>query len=290
MKMMQFTFLLTALIAVGIVMPKAAAQIPDDMETTFKIEAAPVVKVFSAEEDGHRFVAYLVEWKGKEVIVSDPLARSHFQKGDRIRFMAQKVALPGAGEKVSSLNFTLLDTTGGRPGDGPEGAVANPGEQERLTKISEGDLEAVTNEEERFYALNRAAKNAFANGDVEKAGKLAMELKDLATKYRDDWNYGNAIQDSNQVLGLIALGKGEVGEAKKLLLASADSKGSPQMNSFGPNMRLAKSLLEKKETDVVLEYFAKCDRFWEMGHEKIAAWTATVKSGKVPKFGGNLDY
>jgi hypothetical protein len=70
---------------------------------------------------------------------------------------------------------------------------------------------------------------------------------------------------------LIALGKGEVEEAKKLMLASLDSKGSPQMNSFGPNIRLAKALLEKKETAVVLEYFAKCDQFWEMGHQRIAA-------------------
>jgi hypothetical protein len=205
---MQFNPLLAAFFALGIVMPNASAQIPDNMETSFKTEAAPVEKVFSAEEVGHRFVAYLVEWKGKEVVVSDPLARSHFQKGDRISFMAQKIALPGAGEKTSSLNFTLPDVTGGRRGSDPDGAEANPEEQERLTKITEGDLESATNEEERFYALNRAAKNALPNGDVEKAGKLAMELKNLAAKNQDDWKYGNAIQDSNQVLGFDRTGKG----------------------------------------------------------------------------------
>ena len=118
----------------------------------------------------------------------------------------------------------------------------------------------------------------------------ATELERLAPKYRNDWNYGNAVQDANQVLGLIALAKGDVAEAKKRLLASADSKGSPQMNSFGPNMQLAKALLEKGEKDVVLEYFQRCGTFWKMGAERLAAWTAAVKNGKIPEFGANLRY
>ena len=79
-------------------------------------------------------------------------------------------------------------------------------------------------------------------------------------------------------------------EAKKRLLASDDSKGSPQMNSFGPNMQLAKALLEKGERDAVLEYFQRCGRFWKMGQDQLAAWTAAVKKGEIPDFGANLNY
>jgi len=92
------------------------------------------------------------------------------------------------------------------------------------------------------------------------------------------------------VLGLIALGAGNVAEAKKRLLASADSKGSPQMNSFGPNMQLAKVLLEKGEKDVVLEYFKRCSKFWRMGQDRLATWAASVKNGAIPSFGANLNY
>ena len=162
--------------------------------------------------------------------------------------------------------------------------------ENRNMKIVQGDLSAVTNEAERFYALNRAAKNALQAGNVTEAEALANELALLAPKYPQDWNYGNAIQDANQVLGRIALARGDVMEAKKRLLASADSKGSPQMNSFGPNMRLAKALLEKGESDVVLEYFQHCGKFWEMGQDRLAQWTATVKKGDVPEFGANLEY
>ena len=148
----------------------------------------------------------------------------------------------------------------------------------------------MTHSAERFYALNRAAKNALKVGKTEEAQRLANELLRMARTRTNDWNYGNAIQDSNQVLGRIALSKGDVAEAKKRLLASADSEGSPQMNSFGPNMQLAKELLAKGEKKVVLEYFDRCSAFWKMGAERLAAWSESVSKGQTPEFGANLDY
>ena len=157
-------------------------------------------------------------------------------------------------------------------------------------KIIQGDLSAATTEVERFYALNRAAKKALKAGKTEEARKLADELARLAPKYTNDWNYGNAIQDANQVLGRIALSEGDVAEAKKRLLASADSKGSPQMNSFGPNMTLAKALIEKGEKEVVLQYFDLCAKFWKLDFGKLATWKAQVEKGETPDFGPNLLY
>src|SRR5690606_30457714 len=81
--------------------------------------------------------------------------------------------------------------------------------QQQMMKISQGDLDAASNELERFYALNGAAKNALKDGNVENAAALANELAQLAPKYANDWNYGNAIQDANQVLGQIALSNGD---------------------------------------------------------------------------------
>ena len=173
---------------------------------------------------------------------------------------------------------------------GAEQSSVSPAEQERNMKLIQGDLSVATNEVERFYALNRAAKNALQAGNVQEAEALANELARLAPKYTNDWNYGNAIQDANQVLGRIALSKGDVAEAQKRLLASAESKGSPQMNSFGPNMQLAKALLEKGEKDVVLDYFQRCGKFWKMGEDRLTAWTASVKKGEIPEFGPNLKY
>ena len=92
------------------------------------------------------------------------------------------------------------------------------------------------------------------------------------------------------MLGRIAVKEGDIEGAKVQLLESAMHKGSPQLNSFGPNMTLAKDLLEKGETEIVLKYFGLCGEFWEMGTEDLKAWSAVVKKGGIPDFGANLRY
>ncbi len=164
-------------------------------------------------------------------------------------------------------------------------------------KLIGGDLSLATNEVERFYALGSAARNGLRDGKVKEAEALATELAHLAPKYKQDWNYGNAIADANQVLGQIALSKGDVREAKKHLLASADSKGSPQLNSFGPSFILARELAEKGERETVIAFLDSVARFWanpderaEPNSKRIASehlkqlesWKEQLRSGKIP--------
>jgi tetratricopeptide (TPR) repeat protein len=144
--------------------------------------------------------------------------------------------------------------------------------------------------EDRFCALDDVAKESFVAGRIEDARKYATELLTLAPDYESNWNYGNAIQDGNLVLGRIAVREGRLEEAKQYLLAAGKSKGSPQMDSFGPNMSLAKDLLEKGERDSVLQYFELCRKFWTMDYGKLDDWRQEVKAGKIPKFGANLVY
>jgi hypothetical protein len=144
--------------------------------------------------------------------------------------------------------------------------------------------------QERFYALNAAAKQSFAFGNVDDARKYALELMTLLPTFPKDWNYGNGVQDANLVLGRIAVKEGRLDEAKKYLLAAGNSPGSPQLNSFGPNVSLAKDLLENGEREVVIEYLGLCRRFWKMGGKHLDQWIQEIKDGKVPDFGPNLLY
>jgi hypothetical protein len=136
--------------------------------------------------------------------------------------------------------------------------------------------------------LDDAAKQSFEVGKIDDARKYANELLALAPKYPQDWNYGNAIQDGNLVLGRIALKEGKTEEAKRFLIEAGKSPGSPQLNSFGPNMSLARDLLEKGEREVVLQYFDLCRTFWKMDYGSLDRWTKDVKAGKIPDFGANL--
>ena len=180
---------------------------------------------------------------------------------------------------------------------GAEEDDMSPEERERVMKLIGGDLSVATNEDERFHALNRAAKNALKDGEVAKAEALARELAQLAPKYKNEWNYGNAIADANQVLGRIAFSRGDVAEAKKRLLASAESQGSPQLNSFGPDFKLARELAEKGEREAVIAFLDAVARFWanpdertETNSKRIAnehlkqleSWKKQLRAGEVP--------
>ena len=151
-------------------------------------------------------------------------------------------------------------------------------------------LNRANTEQESFYALNDAAKKSYDYDKYDEAQNYAEELQSLSEKFLDDWNYGNAIQDFHIVLGKIELKDGNVSCAKEHLLSAGMSPGSPQMNSFGPNMSLAKELLLQGETEVVLEYFNLCRNFWELHDGKLDNWINTVKSGDLPDFGSNLIY
>ncbi len=138
--------------------------------------------------------------------------------------------------------------------------------------------------------LANLAQMAVAAGDFQKARAYATELLGPGMQWSGGGNAGRAFFFGNLVLGRVALHEGNLAEAKKYLLEAGKTKGDPTLNSFGPNMSLAKELLEKGETNAVLEFFQECEKFWpSYGREnKMAKWTAEVKEGKTPDFGGNL--
>jgi hypothetical protein len=143
-------------------------------------------------------------------------------------------------------------------------------------------------EARRFSALGGMAKAAFEAGVTEKAAAYANEVLVAATQHQKEWNYGNAIHDGNLVLGLLAVRQGNIEEADKYLLAAGKTPGSPQLNSFGPDMSLAKALLEHDEREAVMEYFSQCRTFWKMGTQQLDEWTEIVRGGGMPDFRSNL--
>jgi len=96
--------------------------------------------------------------------------------------------------------------------------------------------------------------------------------------------------NGNIILGRIALRMGAIDEAKKYLLDAGKTPGSPQLDSFGPNMALAKELLQNRENDVVLTYFYQCSKFWKLKRDRLDQWSALVEGSLIPDFGANLNY
>jgi len=159
----------------------------------------------------------------------------------------------------------------------------------KAMEIRERSFEKIQGNE-RFYQLSDVARTALAAGQDSKAEEYANELLQMAQDRNGDWNYGNALHHGNIVLGRVALRRGDINSAKQHLTAAGKTPGSPQLDSFGPNMTLAKELLEKGERGAVLAYFQDCAKFWEMGRDELKTWTSTVKAGGTPEFGPNLRY
>ena len=142
----------------------------------------------------------------------------------------------------------------------------------------------------RFARLPDWSKRAANRGKYKKAAQFARELLALANDYAEDWNYGNAIHHGHLVLGRVALAAGNIEVARTELILGARTPGSPQLNSFGPSMKLAKDLLAAGEAGAVREYLELCREFWKRGVHHLDEWSDDVAAGRIPEFGANLVY
>lgn len=147
---------------------------------------------------------------------------------------------------------------------------------------------AVTIDLANFYRMSEQMMRAFNGASPQSAEPLAQEYIRTAKSFRCNWNYGNAIHDANSVLGLLALRAGHVTSAVEYLRAAGASSGSPQLNTFGPSMHLAKELAGAGQFAAVAEYLGQVRRFWEMENGSIDRWLSDLSSKRVPDFGSNL--
>jgi hypothetical protein len=159
----------------------------------------------------------------------------------------------------------------------------------------EPQLQQITDPSKRLFVLIYLAPAALSAGETEKARSYALELISLGDQLKSQPGFGQSLYTQathvgNLVLGRIALARSDIGGAKQYLLAAARVPGSPPLKSFGPDMELAKELIEKGEREAVVEYFDLCATFWEREDGKLAKWKNIVQQGGMPDFGPNLVY
>ncbi len=162
----------------------------------------------------------------------------------------------------------------------------NATERARLALERYEEAWALSDLSGRDGLLQELAWAAFEAGEAAKAREYAEAM---LVDYPHERNLADHTHHGNLVLGRLALAEGEIGEAGDRLLAAANlESGSPVLGSFGPEMGLAKLLLERGEREIVLEYFRRCGRFWEHGQDKLAEWTRAVEAGETPDFGHSV--
>lgn len=92
----------------------------------------------------------------------------------------------------------------------------------------------------------------------------------------------NSVQWAHIVLGQVAIRDNPEVACAELALAGR-TRGSPQLNSFGPDLALAQSLLDLGYVDAVVDYLTECKRFWEMDRGLLDQWIRAISTGERPK-------
>ena len=145
-------------------------------------------------------------------------------------------------------------------------------------------LAVAADDDGAFAHLPSAAAAAFHLQQFADAKQFADRALALAPFFETNWNYGNAIHLGHTVLGLLALNAQDYSSAIRELHESGQTPGSPQLNSFGPTMQLAKALLRAGHVEPVLNYLDQCRGFWEMGGTWLDLWERKIREGSVPNF------
>ena len=129
------------------------------------------------------------------------------------------------------------------------------------------------------------AITAFAAGSPETARGHAEAM--LAAS-PGDRNQGDYIHYGNLVLGRIALDEGNLEEARDRLLAAGRTRSAPLRRFGGPDMALARQLLDRGQTRIVLQYLELCLDIWERGEQDLRDWIALIDAGRTPDFDHNF--
>jgi len=147
---------------------------------------------------------------------------------------------------------------------------------------------ATTNDEEKAILLWQLPTAAFEAGDLKNARVWALEALNQAVT-NQSWTLADPVHHAHIVLGRIALVNGDVTEAKARLAQAGQTSGSPALKSFWSKHDPGKRASGKGERDIVIKYFEECATFWK-DQGKLQQWTAKVRAGEIPAFGGNLFY
>ncbi len=82
------------------------------MKGSYETLEATIEKVYSAENNGFKYRSYVVKWQGQEVVISDMMAISEKQVGDKLTFMVQEIEMPAGGKSIKMLQFMVMDMEG----------------------------------------------------------------------------------------------------------------------------------------------------------------------------------
>ncbi len=153
-----------------------------------------------------------------------------------------------------------------------------------------------SNHSKRSLQLPYAMASAYRAEAWPRLRKLAIEYKGYLEEgaFEDSGREEKRSIANHQIhtfLGLVEVADENISAAKQHLLDSISNFNSFALQERGPNLLLAKRLLEVGEKEVVLTFFEKVDAEWKgrLQRGNTAGWEKEISEGSIPDFGKNLD-
>jgi len=127
-------------------------------------------------------------------------------------------------------------------------------------------------------------RDALRSGDVAAAEALAPGVL-LETQRRGGIQSGSSLESENlyyvyDALGRSALQRNDFDAAQKDLILSATTVGGPHLDTWGPNLTLAKALLDLGYKETVVAFLTSCKAFWP--NPKVDGWISQIRQGQTP--------
>lgn len=170
----------------------------------------------------------------------------------------------------------------------------------RKGSVIQDAAEKALTEYERAYELDDSPGKAWLLPDIARAAwnmkqyellaRAAGRMENALKSQKENWFDGNLFYWFYISKGLLAVHEGNYEAAGTFLLKAGDTSGSPQLDTFGPNMILADQLLKHGGREAVLEFLEKIKKFWKPQFRKSDVWAKEIRDGKHPSFGANLRY
>jgi hypothetical protein len=103
-------------------------------------ETGIVDEVLTTEADGHLYRAYVVQWRGSRIVLSDEEAVTRYQVGDGVTFLSQRSLLPGKADGV--LSFAWSDTSDGSATAPFAGHISTTNEMATVEEVLTNQVES----------------------------------------------------------------------------------------------------------------------------------------------------
>jgi hypothetical protein len=87
---------------------------PPGVSSNSEVAQAEILKVYSLDDKGAKYRAYVVKYKETEVIAESMLPNSQMKVGDKVSLLVIRVEAPLGDKKISTIQFKIMNMPGAK--------------------------------------------------------------------------------------------------------------------------------------------------------------------------------